>query len=88
MSEGTRRRLAAIAAAEVAGCSHLVGADEEGKLNALRSHRWRLIDWLIADHRGGVTITVGYSLSLKFSSVVAAVRYSVVIRHSTGEIAA
>src|SRR5438270_6725248 len=38
------RRLAAILAADVAGYSRLIGADEEGTLNRLRSIRAELID--------------------------------------------
>ena len=38
------RRLAAILAADVAGYSRLMGADEEGTLERLKAHRWQLID--------------------------------------------
>jgi hypothetical protein len=38
------RRLAAILAADVAGYSRLMGADEEGTLARLKSHRRDLID--------------------------------------------
>jgi adenylate cyclase len=50
MSEDSRtaRRLAAILAADVAGYSRLMGADEEGTLAALKGHRRELIDPLIA----------------------------------------
>ena len=44
MLERTQRRLAAIVAADVAGYSRLVGADEEGTLRAFRPHRRELID--------------------------------------------
>ena len=40
------RRLAAILAADVAGYSRLIGADEEGTLNRLRSIGGELIDLL------------------------------------------
>ena len=46
------RRLAAILAADVAGYSRLMGADEEGTLARLKAHRRDLIDPAIADHRG------------------------------------
>jgi len=42
------RRLAAILAADVAGYSRLIGADEEGTLNCLRAIRAELIDPKIA----------------------------------------
>ena len=38
------RRLAAVLAADVAGYSRLMGADEEGTLAALRAHRRELLD--------------------------------------------
>ena len=47
------RRLAAILAADVAGYSRLIGADEGGTLQALKAIRAELIDPKIAEHRGG-----------------------------------
>jgi len=46
------RRLAAILAADVAGYSRLMGADEEGTLDRLKAHRRQLVDPKIAEHRG------------------------------------
>jgi class 3 adenylate cyclase len=59
MSEArVERRLAAILAVDVAGCSRLMGEDEEGTLAALRAVRRELADPKIAEHRGrGVNIT-------------------------------
>jgi adenylate cyclase len=48
------RRLAAILAADVAGYSRLMGADEEGTHERLRSHRRRLIDPKIREYHGRV----------------------------------
>ena len=48
----TTRRLAAILAADVAGYSRLIGDDEEGTLNRLRSIRADVIDPKISEHRG------------------------------------
>ena len=45
------RRLAAILAADVAGYSRLIGADEEGTLGRLKALRAELIDPKIAEHR-------------------------------------
>jgi adenylate cyclase len=42
------RRLAAILAADIAGYSRLIGADEEGTLNHIRSIRAEIIDAAIA----------------------------------------
>jgi adenylate cyclase len=68
------RRLAAILAADVAGYSRLIGADEEGTLNRLRSIRAELIDPTIAEHRGRIVKTTGDGLLVEFSSVVDALR--------------
>jgi len=38
------RRLAAILAADIAGYSRLMGADEVGTLTALKSHRREIVD--------------------------------------------
>src|SRR5262245_50344789 len=56
------RRLAAIFAADVAGYSRLVGADEEGTVARLRSHRRELIEPKIAEHHGRLVKTTGDAL--------------------------
>ena len=48
------RRLAAILAANVAGYSRLVEADEEGTLGRLRARRAEVIDPKIAHHHGRI----------------------------------
>ena len=48
------RRLAAILAADVAGYSRLMGADEEGTLERLKALRRELVDPRIAEYRGRV----------------------------------
>jgi class 3 adenylate cyclase len=48
------RRLAAILAADVAGYSRLMGADEEGTHERLKAHIRELIDPKIAERRGRV----------------------------------
>src|SRR6201984_41119 len=68
------RRLAAILAADVAAYSRLIGADEEGTLNRLRSIRADLIDPKITEHRGRIVKTTGDGLLGEFSSVVDALR--------------
>jgi TolB-like protein len=70
----TTRRLAAILAADVAGYSRLIGADEEGTLNRLRSIRAQLIDPKITEHRGRIVKTTGDGLLVEFFSVVDALR--------------
>src|SRR6516162_4003652 len=51
------RRLAAILAADVAGYSRLIGADEGGTLQALKAIRAELIDPLITAHNGRLVKT-------------------------------
>jgi class 3 adenylate cyclase len=68
------RRLVAILAADVAGYSRLMGADEEGTLNRLRSIRADVIDPNITENRGRIVKTTGDGLLVEFSSVVDALR--------------
>ena len=44
LAAATTRRLAAILAADVAGYSRLMGADEEGTLNRPKAHRREFVD--------------------------------------------
>jgi class 3 adenylate cyclase len=53
------RRLAAILAADVAGYSRLMGADEEGTLERLMALRGELLDPKIAEHHGRIVKTTG-----------------------------
>ena len=68
------RRLAAILAADVAGYSRLIEADEEGTLARLRGLRAETIDPKIAGHRGRIVKTTGDGLLVEFASVVDALR--------------
>src|SRR5262249_21084138 len=76
------RRLAAILAADVAGYSRLMGADEEGTLNWLKAHRRELIDPKIAEHHGRIVKTTGDGMLVEFSSVVDAVRCAVEVQRA------
>ena len=60
------RRLAAILAADVAGYSRLIGADEGGTLQALKAIRAELIDPTIAAHNGRSVKTTGAGLLVEF----------------------
>ena len=64
------RRLAAILAADVAGYSRLMGADEEGTLAALKACRRELIDPKIAEHRGRMVKTTGDGALVELASAV------------------
>ena len=68
------RRLAAILAADVAGYSRLMGADEDGTHERLRAHQRELIEPKIAEHHGRIVKTTGDGMLAEFASVVDAVR--------------
>ena len=76
------RRLAAILAADIAGYSRLMGADEEGTLRQLKAHRKELVDPKITEHRGRIVKTTGDGLFVEFVSVVDAVRFAVDIQRT------
>jgi len=68
------RRLTTIFAADVAGYSRLMWADEEGTHERLKAHRQQLIDPKIEEHHGRIVKTTGDGLLAEFASVVDAVR--------------
>ena len=75
------RRLAAIFAADVAGYSRMIGADEEGTLERLMAHRRELIDPKIAEHQGRIVKTTGDGVLVEFASPVKAVRCAIEVQH-------
>ena len=83
--ERVERRLAAILAADVAGYSRLMGADEAGTLSRLRTHRRELIDPKIAAHKGRVVKTTGDGILVEFPSVVEAVACALAVQHGMAE---
>jgi adenylate cyclase len=68
------RRLAAILAADVAGYSRLMTADEEGTHFRLLTHRREVIEPKVREHRGRVVKYTGDGALAEFGSVVDAVR--------------
>jgi TolB-like protein/class 3 adenylate cyclase len=79
------RRLAAILAADVAGYSRLMGADEEGTHERLKALRRELLDPKIAEHKGRIVKTTGDGLLVEFASVVDAVRCAVAVQQAMPE---
>jgi TolB-like protein/class 3 adenylate cyclase len=71
------RRLTAILAADVAGYSRLMGADEEGTLAAIMTLQRDLGYPKIAEHHGRVVKTTGDEWLVEFASVVDAVRCAI-----------
>jgi adenylate cyclase len=80
-----QRRLAAIVAADVAGYSRLMGADEVGTLAALKALRRETVDPAIAAHRGRIVKTTGDGMLVEFASVVDAVACAVVVQGKMAE---
>src|SRR6516165_6826702 len=78
--EPVERRLTAILAADVAGYSRLIAADEEGTLAALKTLRREIVDPKIKEHRGRIVNTTGDGLLSEFASVVDAVRCAVEVQ--------
>jgi len=76
------RRLTAILAADVAGYSRLMEADEEGTHERLRAHFEQLINPKIALHRGRVVKTTGDGMLAEFASVVDAMRCATEIQRA------
>ena len=74
------RRLAAILAADVAGYSRLMGADETGTLQALKSHRTHIFEPAVTQHNGRIVKTTGDGLLIEFASAVDAVDCAVGIQ--------
>jgi TolB-like protein/class 3 adenylate cyclase/Tfp pilus assembly protein PilF len=75
------RRLAAILAADVAGYSRMMAADEEGTLRTLAAYRKAMSD-LISEHGGRIFGTAGDSVIAEFGSAVQAVRSAVAIQRA------
>src|SRR6476660_3493649 len=72
--ERVERRLAAILAADVAGYSRLMRADEEGTLAQLKAFRKTVFHPKIAKHGGRIVKTTGDGMLVEFASAVDAAR--------------
>ncbi len=82
------RRLAAILAADVAGYSRLMGADEVGTLATLKALRREIVDPAIAEHHGRIVKTTGDGMLVEFASAVDAVNCAVEVQGKMTERAA
>jgi adenylate cyclase len=79
------RRLAAILAADVAGYSRLMGADEEGTHERLKAHLREVVEPQICDHHGRIVKTTGDGVLAEFISVVDAVRCAADIQQAMAD---
>jgi adenylate cyclase len=80
-----QRRLAAILAADVAGYSRLMEADEAGTLAWLKSLYDGRVLPTIAEHRGRLVKLMGDGLLAEFSSAVDAVRCAIAVQKIVAE---
>ena len=74
------RRLIAVVYADMVGYSRLIGLDDLGTLERLRSLRTNLIDPALDAHGGRIVQTGGDSLLMVFNSIDAAVRFAVKVQ--------
>src|SRR6201994_2060831 len=79
------RRLTAILAADVAGYSRLMGADEEGTHERLKGHLRELVEPKINEHRGRIVKNTGDGFLAEFASVVDAVQCAVEMQRGMAE---
>jgi adenylate cyclase len=74
------RKLIAVVHADMVGYSRLIGLDDVGTLERLRSLRANLIDPAIDEHGGRIVNTGGDSLLIVFDSIDGAVRCAVKVQ--------
>jgi class 3 adenylate cyclase len=79
------RRLAAILAGDVAGYSRMMGADEEGTLLRLNTHRREFLEPKITEHRGRIVKRTGDGVLIEFASAVDATRCAVEIQRGMAD---
>jgi TolB-like protein/class 3 adenylate cyclase len=79
------RHLAAILAADVAGYSRLIGADEQGTLALLKKIRAEIVDPAIRINNGRIVKTTGDGLLAEFASTVDALRGATEIQQRMAE---
>jgi adenylate cyclase len=85
VTERVERRLAAILAADVAGYSRLMAANEEETLAAFKGLCSGIVDPEIAEHHGRIVKTTGDGLLAEFASAVEAVRCAMAIQRRMAE---
>ncbi len=84
-SERVERRLAAVLAADVAGYSRLVEADEDGTLAQWKDHWSAIIEPKIRDHHGRIAKIMGDGVLVMFGSVIDALRCAIELQRGMME---
>src|SRR5687767_4701882 len=77
-----KRRLAAIAVADVVGYSRLMEADETGTLAALKERRKAILEPLVRGHEGRIVKVMGDGVLMEFASAVNAVEAALELQHA------
>ncbi|RWL14190.1 MAG: hypothetical protein E5X54_24230 [Mesorhizobium sp.] len=80
--EPTRRRLAAILAADVVGFSRLMEQDETSTLTTLKARRRRVLEPLVSHHQGRIFKIAGDSVLIEFNSAVRAVQCAIELQRN------
>ena len=73
-ADQTKRRLAAIAVADVVGYSRLMEADEARTLAALKERRKTIVDPVVREYGGRIVKVMGDGVLIEFASAVNAVK--------------
>src|SRR5260370_115530 len=84
MSHNPSRKLAAILAADIAGYSALMGADEPRTVRDLKGHRAGVLP-MVGEHGGRIIDTAGDGILAEFASVVKALECAVAIQMTMAE---
>jgi adenylate cyclase len=83
--ERAKRRLAAIAVADVVGYSRLMGADEAGTLAALKERRKTVLEPIVRGHEGRIVKVMGDGVLMEFASAVNAVEAALELQQKMAE---
>jgi adenylate cyclase len=84
MAESQSRRLAAILAADIAGYSALMGADEARTVRDLKGHQAVVLP-MIGQFGGRIIDTAGDGVLAEFASVVSAVKCALALQKTMAE---
>src|SRR6266508_937504 len=84
MTESQSRRLAAILAADIAGYSALMGADEVRTVDDLKGHQVVILP-MVGEFGGRIIDTAGDGILAEFASVVKAVECALAIQKTMAE---
>src|SRR5262245_44144096 len=84
MPEDLERKLAAILAADIAGYSALMGADEQATVRDLKAHQAVILP-MIAKHGGHIIDTAGDGILAEYPSIVNAVECAVAVQNMMAE---